>query len=379
MKRGSVLNRVADRYLGIPFLASTSVFSRRRKLPGTVERIGITASPTMGDTLLTSAAIRDLKMRYPNARFLFFATSAAASAADLLPGIDEIVPINLTSPRTTLSAFRNAKLDLLVDFTAWQRLTAFYAAFSGARFRLGFRTPGQHRHWHYDGTAPHSREMHEIDNFRALVGALGLEPSHAPALHTPWIGTLPEPFPGEEVIVFHAWASLDRHSIREWPETSWVQLAQALAQPGTRFVITGGPAQRPKSDALCTALANAGLQATVFQGAQGLRSLAVLLRQAALLVSVNTGVMHLAALLGTPVVAINGPTSPLRWGPWGDNSFSVEPRGGGGGYLHLGFEFEGQAADVMERTHVEDVAAAAEKLRRTPASAVPEESSSAPA
>ena len=368
MKRGSVLNRLADRYLGIPFLFVTSGFRRRRQLPATIDRIGITASPTMGDTLLTSAAIRDLRAQYPQAHFLFFAAPAAAGAVDLLPGIDEVVPITLTRPRATVRAFRAARLDLLVDFTAWQRLTAFYAAASSARFRIGFRTPGQHRHWHYDRTAPHSRDVHEIENFRNLVRVLGVEPACEPALHTPWADQMPEPFPGEEVIVFHAWASLDRLSTREWPLRNWVELAVAIARAGTRFVITGGPAQREKSEALCNALTNAGVRATVFQGAGGLRGLTVLLQNASLVVSVNTGVLHLAALVGAPVVAINGPTAPHRWGPWGANSESVEPHGGGGGYLHLGFEFKGQPEDVMERTRVEDVAAAAQRLRRAASS-----------
>ncbi len=366
MKRGSVLHRVADRYAGVPFLALTGLLGRRRGPVENPERVGITASPTMGDTLLTAAAILNLRARYPHARFLFFATPAAAPAAELLPGIDEIVAIELTDPRMTLGAFRRAKLDLLVDFTAWQRLTAFYSAFSGARFRVGFRTPGQHRHGHYDRTAAHSRELHEVENFRELARTLGVGPALAPVLHTPWLEAIPDPFSGEEVIVFHAWASNDSHSIREWPQANWVELARKLGRPGTRFVLTGGPAQRPKSDELLAALTRAGVQATVFQGAGGLRSLAALLRRAALLVSVNTGVMHLGALLGTPVVALNGPTSPRRWGPWSVNAESVEPRGGGGGYLHLGFEFKGQPRDVMERTHVDDVAAAAQRLRRAP-------------
>lgn len=368
MKRGSVLNRLADRYVGIPFLFATGLLSRRRKLPAHPERIGLTASPTMGDTLLTAAAVRDLKQHYPEAKLIFFAASGAAGAVDLLPYIDEVVPIKITDPRGTVRALRAAKLDLLVDFTAWQRITAYFAAASGALFRAGFRTAGQHRHWRYDRTAPHLRTVHEVDNFRALVRTLGAANTHDATLHTPWAAAMPEPFPGEETIVFHAWASNDSHSIREWPPERWVELAQQIARPGTRFVITGGPAQRAKSDALCAALEAAGLRATVFQGAQGLRSLVVLLQHASLLVSVNTGVMHLGALLGTPTVAINGPTDPKRWGPWGPATqcVSVEPHGGGGGFLHLGFEFKGNPVDSMERTRAEDVAAAAAQVRRVP-------------
>jgi ADP-heptose:LPS heptosyltransferase len=91
-------------------------------------------------------------------------------------------------------------------------------------------------------------------------------------------------------------------------------------------------------------------------------TLAHVLRRARLVVSVNTGVMHLAAIAGARVVAINGPNRNGRWGPVGRRAVGVEAPGEGCGYLHLGFNFDGQATDCMERTTVEMVYEAAMKL-----------------
>ena len=102
-----------------------------------------------------------------------------------------------------------------------------------------------------------------------------------------------------------------------------------------------------------------GLNAVAFVGTDGFKSLARMLAHARCVVSVNTGVMHLAAIVGAPTVSINGPNRNGRWGPIGPRALGVEAPGEGCGYLHLGFNFDGQATDCMERITVDDVAAAA--------------------
>lgn len=361
MKRGSVTNRWLDHHIGIPVLFLTSVLSRRREFPQRIDRIGVLASTTLGDTLLNSAALRDLRQRYPEAHIIFFYASTNAAAAELLPCVDELRHIDLTTPGKTIRALRACKLDLMLDFTSWQRLTALYSAMSAAKYRVGFYTPRQHRHWHYDKTAFHSPQLHEVENFRSLLRVLDIKGRSEPELEAPWLKDV-QVAREEEVIVFHAWATGDRHFLREWPQANWIKLALELSGPKTRFVITGAPAQTPRSEGLCRALADAGLRCSVFSGSPGLRGLSILLRTASLVVSVNTGVMHLAAILGTPTIALNGPNSSHRWGPRGPRAISVDPSEGGGGFLHLGFEFDGNPADTMERTRVEDVVYAATEL-----------------
>ena len=97
----------------------------------------------------------------------------------------------------------------------------------------------------------------------------------------------------------------------------------------------------------------------------GFRTLTHVLRRARLLVSVNTGVMHLAAIAAAPVIAINGPNRNGRWGPVGPLAVGVEAPGEGCGYLHLGFNFDGQPTDCMERISVDQVFAAAQQLLAT--------------
>jgi ADP-heptose:LPS heptosyltransferase len=94
----------------------------------------------------------------------------------------------------------------------------------------------------------------------------------------------------------------------------------------------------------------------------GLEAVTRLIRGADLVVSVNTGIMHLAAIAGAPTVSLNGPNSDRRWGPRGANVFSLESPKCGCGYLNLGFEHDDGPADCMEATTVEHVLAAVSEL-----------------
>jgi heptosyltransferase I len=72
-------------------------------------------------------------------------------------------------------------------------------------------------------------------------------------------------------------------------------------------------------------------------------------------VSVNTGVMHIAAAAGAPTVSLNGPTSERRWGPVGERAVSVNSELPGCGYLYFGWEYDGERKDCMQGISVERV------------------------
>ena len=284
------------------------------------------------------------------------------AAAELLDGADRRVVIDLTVPPETIRQMRGERLDILLDFSAWQRLTAFYTLMSGARYTAGFRTAGMYRSRGYDVTATHRNDRHEVDNFRSLLGAVGIASGLPPRLEIPAaVGS--EPLSDvQDLVVFHLWASGQRSWLREWPEDRWLELASRLAKPGTVFAITGSLSDQPRTEPFVAKMRAEGLDAQAFVGADGFRSLSRMLMRARVVVSVNTGVMHLAALVGAPTVSINGPNRNGRWGPVGPRALGIEAPGEGCGYLHLGFNFDGQATDCMERITVDHVESAIEQV-----------------
>lgn len=359
MRRGSKKNRILDYWVGIPLLNTLATFRRRRPFPSLVRRVGVMCSPALGDTLLFSSVLQDLRTHFDRGpepvEIIHFCMRPNLAAAELIPGADRRVVIDLTSPSATIRQMRAEKLDIMLDFSSWQRLTAFYSMMSGANFAAGFRTATQHRGRGYDLTVEHRDDLHEVDNFRAILTALGIANGAEPRVTMPASDATAPLAEAADLVVFHLWASGQRSWLREWPEARWIELAQRLARPGTVFAITGAASDLPRTEPFVQALEAAGLEATAFVGTDGFWSLARMLQRARVVVSVNTGVMHLAAIVEAPTVSINGPNRNGRWGPVGPRALGIEAPGPGCGYLHLGFNFDGQATDCMERITVDMV------------------------
>lgn len=361
MKRGVKLNRILDRVVGIPLLNFAAIPHRKRKFPSNLSRIGVFCSPALGDTLLVSAALQDLRDGFPNAYISFFCTPQNRLAAELLPAIDSLRIIDITRPWRSIPEIRQSGLDLFVDFSGWQRITALHALCSGARFKVGFRSNRQFRGSAYDLTEDHSRSRHEIDNFRALVAKMGVRNTHQPAIK-PTRMPPPSVALDKEIVIFHPWPAGAKSHLREWPVSNWIELAHCLAGPNRRFLITGGPSDLERSRRLAAEISAISLDADSFFDPRGLEPLIALLQTAQVVVSVNTGIMHLAAILGVRTVCINGPTSSLRWGPVGDSCISLNSPGEDCGFLDFGYEFGGKPTDCMCRITVSSVLRAVSTL-----------------
>lgn len=366
MQRGSKKNRWLDLWVGTPALNLLASFRRRRPAPAQLaDRIGVMCSPALGDTLLFSAALQDLRAAAPQAYITHICMRQNLAAAEIIPGADSRLLIDLTRPQEAIRRIRAERFDTLLDFTSWQRLTAFYTLLSGARYTVGFRTAGQRRSRGFDRTVEHREDRHETGNFRALLAGSGL-PLALSAPHLPAISVPPPPqlpFAAEpDLIALHLWASGQRSHLREWPGARWIELARRLARPEILFLVTGAPSDAPRSEPFVSQLRAAGLRAETFVSPDGFRTLTHLLRRCRLVVTVNTGVMHLAAIAGARTVAINGPNRNERWGPVGPRAVGVEAPGSGCGFLHLGFNFDGNPEDCMERISVDAVYDAAQAL-----------------
>lgn len=330
--------RVLDRYLGIPVVFLAGYCRRKRAIPVRPRRIGLLNTAAVGDTVLMSGPLADLRAAYPEAQIVYFSGPSNYEAASLLKGADLVVKLPVFSPLHAIRQVRAHNIDLLLDFDPWCRLNAIIAIFSRADFIAGFRTGDQGRHFGYDLVVDHSEDAHELENHRGLIRALGIRPSHPPLLRV-------DPGENQKVhdfsrrfVVFHLWpgGSAARHKL--WPLGRWVALAEDLAIDRYDVVFTASVDQRQLNDSVINAV-NPSLRSRMRNAAGlSLRETVRLLARADLVVSVDTGVMHIAAALGVCLVALHGPSSPRRWGPIGEKAIVVEAPMSGCGFLSLGFE-----------------------------------------
>lgn len=373
-ERGSVIKHLADRYIGIPLLFTIGLFINKKKpKPTSVGRIAVIRTAAIGDTVLLSGICQDLKHQYPEAHLVLITGPSNAGMASLMPNaVDEVLRLPVTDVLASIKQLRAAApFDLVFDTGQWPRLDALYALACRARYRVGFNTPNQFKHYGFNKAVPHSDQVHEMENFRNLVRPFSSHKrEHQPRLTirpTDKIKQLLDE--AGDVVVFHPWPGGANAWTKEWPTKSWCELAKRITALGYTIAVTGAPADAEPTQQLLTE-ARLGSQMRNLAGKLSLAETADLVQRAHSLISVNTGIMHIGSALNVPMVALHGPTSPRRWGPLSQRSVAVQPAGSGCGYLNLGFEYDGNPTDCMSRVGVDEVWDAFQAVRQTRASTV---------
>ncbi len=279
-----------------------------------------------GDVLLTGPAVRAIAAAC--GRVTMLAGPRGADAARLLPGVDEIMvwqapwvafdppPVHPATLAGLTSQIAARGCTEAVVFTSSHQSplpTALVLRLAGIRriAALSVDYPGSLLDVRYRRDA----DIPEPERALGLARAAGYElpPGDGGTLAVrrplPGTGALTGPGP---YLVLHPGASAPA---RRWPASRWAEAAALLAARGQRVILTGGPAERA-----LTAAASQGIhgQITDLGGRTSLAELAAVLAGADAVLVANTGVAHLAAAVGTPVVSLFAPVVPAaRWAPYG--------------------------------------------------------------
>jgi heptosyltransferase III len=252
--RGHRVLRNLDRYAGVPLLFCLGVLRRQRQFPQNIRRIGLLNTAAIGDTILMSAPLADLRSAYPNAEICLLVGPSNYEAACLLNTADTVVKLPVFDPLSSILQIRRCKLDLPLDFGPWARLNAIFAAMSRAKFIAGFRTKRQYRHFGYDVAVDHLADVHELDNYRRLLLRLRINCRHRPWIARERISLIVDERLREPYLVFHLWPGGTGSRLKQWPIERWVNLAEHFVESGYRIVLTGGPSQRSANDSVIDAI-----------------------------------------------------------------------------------------------------------------------------
>lgn len=357
-ERGNKLLRLLDRLVGIPLILLLSLFTtKRRNLPriAEVRSLAFFKSAAIGDTVILSGVVADIRRINPNARLTIFTASSNYDAARLIPRVDEVVKLPITRPLEAIRQLRDAdEFDVWIDFGPWPRLNALLSWASRAKFTVGFKTVGQYRHYLYDLAIPHRNDVHELQNYRSLLIPFDVVGTCMPSLKAAC------PMQEEPLVVIHMFPGGSNSYLKEWPEDRWVGLISRLCENGKKVILTGGPADWQKADAVVNKVKSTML--TNVAGKLSLERTVNLLNSAKLVISVNTGIMHVASALGCNLVSLNGPTSVVRWGSLNKNSISLTPKRGCSPCINLGFEYKCDNNACMLDITPDDVLKAADEL-----------------
>ncbi|HYD94875.1 MAG TPA: lipopolysaccharide heptosyltransferase II [Noviherbaspirillum sp.] len=288
----------------------------------------------MGDVLMSTPAIRALRESIPGCEITLLTSSSGDSVARLIPEIDETIVyaapwLKSSAPHPTgadmemILRLSRLHFDAAVIFTVYSQNplpSAMLCYLAGIPLRLAHCRENPYQlltHWVRE-TEPQEQVRHEVQRQLDLVASVGATagderlslrvPSAATArvcdrLRAADIDT------GRPWIALHPGATA---SSRRYPPQQWREVARQLsASLGCPLVFTGSADEAPLIEDICCGLPDIHS----FAGKLDLPQLSALIALAPVLISNNTGPVHIAAAVGTPVVDLYALTNPQHT-PW---------------------------------------------------------------
>jgi heptosyltransferase I len=276
----------------------------------------------LGDAVHVLPVVNALRRHDPAVHVTWVLQPGPASLMRGHPAVDEVVVFDRSAGWRGFARVRRAlagaRFDLLLDLQVYFKASVVTALIP-AEVKLGFDR-ARARDWNWLVTnrriPPHAPQ-HVQEQYLEFLRYLGVEPEPLEWNLGPW--------PHERARQAELWSSLPRpaallvigssHPEKEWLPERWAELADALH---TRFglapVLAGGRSPRElASEREILRRATVPVHSTL--GAP-LRDLVALIDGSALVVSLDTGPMHMAVAQGTPTIALMGLNNPRRVGPF---------------------------------------------------------------
>lgn len=297
----------------------------------------------LGDVLLTTPAFHAVRQALPEARLTLLASPIGAQIGKLDPDLDDVLiyqapwmdpwhklPLDSVREQAMIALLKERRFDGAIIFTSFRQspLPAAYLCYLAdipLRVAASIDGPGSlltTRHKHPE------RMMHEVERGLDLVKAIGMETSErglvldVPTSAMEDVATLlaihdinPQNLQ-HPLIVVHPGCSMPA---RTYPWEMYAEVINRLvAQLEAFVVVTGAEEERSLVAQVLNAVDEQYRHATAgMAGTLAFPSLCALIKTAALTITNNTGPMHLAAAVKTPVIALFALTNPPeQWGPW---------------------------------------------------------------
>jgi heptosyltransferase I len=297
-------------------------------------RILIIKPSSFGDVIHAMPVLHGLRSRFPNARISWLVASSCAGLLEGHPDLDEVIRFDRKrygrvgrslGPTVEfvrfLAALRNRRFDLVLDLQGLFR-SGFMTLATGARERLGFANAREFAPLFYTRRLPvKDPDMHAVDRNYLFARALGF--AHLPvAFNMPVLaeasGAVAGILANQGIAAGEPYALMapgTRWETKRWPAAGFAEIARRIRSEFSLPVVLVG--MEDEIEVAREVEQAAGESVVNLAGQTKLPELIALVAGAALVVMHDSGPMHLATALGRPMVAIYGPTSPRRTGPYG--------------------------------------------------------------
>lgn len=277
----------------------------------------------IGDVLLATPVIRSMRLAWPQARIDVLVFKNTEGVLQRNPDIDRVITVP-TRPgfwehlRLIVGIFR--RYDLALTTQLGDRPTLY--AWIAGRTRVGMQDGSSKERWkqrllsrwaYFDRV-----NTHTVLTNLGLVDLLDIKRSHQVVVN--WAEAdsisvaklLPFDVDTEPFAVLHL---SPKFAYKMWHRDGWIELARWLEQRGVRAVLTGSGAA-DEMEYIAQIFRDMPSSTVNMAGQLSLGESAYLIARAKCYVGPDTALTHMAAALGTPTVALFGPSNPVKWGPW---------------------------------------------------------------
>lgn len=309
-----LLDRVGGRIVAAMLLSPSSAPLDRDLLRSVL----IVRPGGIGDAVLLIPAIVALKANLPAVTITVLAERRNGAVFSLCPAIDRL--LHYDAPSELMSAIRGT-YDVVIDTEQWHRLSAVVARLTGAPLLVGYATNERKRLFGHP--VEYSQENYEAESFFDLLVPLGIEKPSAiqvpflkvPSEATEKIEKIIGDLAGHPFITIFPGASIPE---RRWGVEKFREVAERLQAKGSRVVVVGG-----REDASAAEEIVSGISGLNLAGRTSLAETAAVIAKSALLISGDSGILHIAVGLGKPTVSLFGPGIAKKWAPLGEDHIVI--------------------------------------------------------
>lgn len=286
----------------------------------------------IGDTILTIPFLRNLRRAEPEAEIVWVVALGSSDVVHGVPYVDELLywdPVTIHADSRGTHRTLSSKLNFIRElrrrrfdkvYVLKRSLSsAIIARLSGASERVGFDTEA--RGFLLTKRVPYRHDQHEVQNFLDVLRADGVpvKDDYLEAWLTDEEKTFADDYlksagvsEADTLIALHPFTA---NPPRAWHQENFIELANRLQMLyNAKVLIFGGKRDAPMAEILRNGI---GPEPVMAVGTTTLRQSMALLGRCRMLVCNDSGIMHLAAAMRVPLVALFGPQSPVKFGPWG--------------------------------------------------------------
>lgn len=319
------LMKYTDEYLGRIICFFLSIGRNNKKAvpaAGSIKNILLIKFWGMGSIILTSPSVNTVRKNFPDSKIHFLSFSSNSEILELIPGVDEIIPLKLNNPFSfiietikIIFKLRKKTFDLVFDFEFFTYYSAIITRLINAKYSEGFDNHKNKRSRLFSGTVLFDDHIHTKDNFMHLVLSVckncgdGLFLNNSGCKHSIDIS---RPY-----VVVNPNASKMAYE-RRLPAEYFVKIIDELSVLGEyHIVLTGSADEKEYVSAILSKTKNKN-NITDLSGKLNVNELVSLIENSLCLITNDSGPLHIASALNKPVVAFYGPESPARYGPLSD-------------------------------------------------------------